>query len=302
MSFINVVRCAAMSALSFLFITHLDAQSYRSHGPISHHERAHDKTVDDEYRMSHLDADAGDLIGLVLPRRIMDIHVTSAKWEVAESDLAKIVENSATSANVRLLAAGTTVVSYKYKYMDGPKEVSASYPFTIRIHRIDPEVLSLPSTIYLGWDLTDNISSKVQLLPKYSESPVSFVVDNPEVVDLVQNEYGVRLTGRRLGETTLFAESANGLRAEARIVVQVPALRDVDIVAPEKTMSVGETMQLSLKISPARAESHFKWSSEKPEVISVDEDGVVTAHSAGKATIRVVADNGEKDSISLKVK
>ena len=283
--------------------THVaEAQSHHNRGPISHHSDWQEKNIDEEFLMSHLDGDAGDLIGLVLPQRIMSLNIRSGRWEPAESEKVRIAEHSLTSANIRLLSSGTTVVNYKYKYLKDGKEESASYPFTIRIHRIEPEVVSLPSTIYLGWDVTENLDRKVRMQPEFAECPISFTIDDPTIVDLDESLSGTRITGRELGETTLTVETSNGLTAKARVVIQIPAVKDIDLKCSDKNMSIGDEMQIIAEISPKRAQPMLQWSSDNESAITVDQNGVVRAIGIGKATIRVVAENGEKDSITLKVK
>lgn len=298
----NVFRCIFLVAFATINMPTVNAQGHQSRGPISRHTNDHDPKADDEYRMSHLDADAGDLIGLVLPQRLLDMHVKNGRWDPAESSKVRVVEYTNSSANIRLLSAGTTVVNYKYKYMKDGKEESASYPFTIRIHRIDPELISLPSTLYLGWDVAQNLASQVKLQPEYSESPLVFSVEDPTIADIDEGYNGPRITGRELGETMLHVESANGLHAVARVVIGVPALKDIDIVNKDKRFAVGDQMQLELKLTPFRAQPQLTWSSDNPNIVTVDQNGVVTAVAEGKATIRVISDNGEKDSITLKVK
>ncbi len=296
------IHCAMVSLLTLLATPQLFAQLSNRRPPISNHGFDNNRNKDDEYRMSHLDGFAGDLIGLVLPQRLMKEPIKSSRWEVEESSRVRVVSHTANSANVRLLSSGTTVVNFKYKVMENGKEQSYSYPFTIRIHRIEPEMINLPSTIYLGWDVSKYLNEQVKLMPEYSESPLRFTIEDPTMADIDEGYSGPRIIGRQLGETTLFVETSNGLQAEARIVIQIPELLSVDIEADEKKMNVGEEMQLSVKLSPARAEAQFQWSSDEPDIVSVNQDGVVTALKEGKAKIRVVSDNGKKDSITIKVK
>lgn len=296
---INYLKVALLAALAMMSTPHLEAQH---RGPISHHTNERDK--DDEYRMSHLDADAGDLIGLVLPKRLMEMPIKSGRWEPAESGMAKVVEYTSTSANIRLLHSGTTVVNYKYKFMKDGKEESASYPFTIRIHRLDPEIITLPSTLYvgLGSDVSKYLRNEVRMQPEFSEASLAFSIDDPDIAHINEGYSGTQITGTQLGETTIHVETGNGLQTEARVIVVIPAVTDLDIKSNEgKKLSVGDQVQLDVKITPRYAQPMLKWTSDKPGVIKVDENGLVTAVSEGKATIRVVAENGEKDSITLKV-
>lgn len=293
-------------ALFFILLSVAQTSPVLSQNPrgtaISHRQGERDKRLDDEFLMSHLEAEAGDLIGIVLPQRIIDLPIKKGWWEVAESNKASIVDHTPTSATVRLLKSGTTVVNFKYKIIREDREVSEAYPFTIRIHRIDPEVISLPSTLYLGWDMSENLQKHIKLLPQYSESPVMLSLDDPKVADIDEGFDGMRITGRKLGETKLHVDTGNGLHAVTRVVVEVPELKSIDIKAEDKTLQVGDIMPLQLKIYPMRAEAYVTWQSDKPEIVSVDQNGVITAVSEGKASIKVIADNGVKDSITIKVK
>lgn len=297
----TILASLLISVMSTVFTSPAFSQN-RQGTAVSHRQGDRDRKQEDEFLMSHLDAYAGDLIGLVLPQRIIDLPIKKGWWEVAESKKAKIVEHTSTSANVRLLKSGTTVVNFKYQIVREDREVSESYPFTIRIHRIDPEVISLPSTIYLGWDMSDNLQKRIQLQPEYSESPVMLSLDDPRIADIDEGFDGMRITGRKVGETKLHVETGNGLQAVTRVVVEIPELKSIDIKAQDKSLQVGDIMPLQLKLYPLRAQPYVTWESDKPEVVSVDQNGVITAHGEGKASIKVVADNGVKDSITIKVK
>lgn len=286
---------SAMAPVNLAFAQHFG-------GTAVSHRNDRDNRPDDEYAMSHLEAYAGDLIGIVLPRRIVDLPITKGWWEAAESSRVKIVEHSATSASIRLLKSGTTVVNFKYKIMRGGREESESYPFTIRIHRIDPEVVQLPSSLYVGWDMSVNLQDRIHKLPDYSEAQVMLSLDDPTIADIDEGYDGMRITGRKIGETILRVETGNGLKAQTRVVVEVPELKTIDIKASDKTLKPGEMEQLQLKIYPVRAQAYVTWTSDKPDVVSIDQNGLITALAEGKATIRVVADNGVKDSITIKVK
>lgn len=298
----NLFRTLLLVGSMALAASSVAQQPYSHHqrGPISHHSS--DRT-DDEYRMSHLDGDAGDLIALVLPKRIADIPIKSGRWEPAESKKVRVVDSNRTSANIRLLSSGTTVVDFKYKYMKDGKEESGTYPFTVRIHRIDPEAISLPSTISVGWDQSRDLGSQVQLQPEYAECTMVFTVDDTDIAAFNYTGNNQRISGLQLGETTVHVQTSTGLETSARLIVVVPELLGVDLKSPDgKKFAVGDQMQLEASFTPARAQGKLTWSSDKPSVVSVDENGLVTAHAEGKATIRVVTDNGRKDSITLKVK
>ncbi len=295
-----------LTAALFL-IQNPDAMAQRPHntgGTAESHRRdeKRDPKMEDEYRMSHLEGLAGDLIGIVLPQRILDMPISKGWWDIVEPHRVSMVDHTGSSASIRLLKSGSTVVNYKYKIVREGREVTESYPFTIRIHRIEPEVVSLPSTIYLGWDMSENLQNKIHMLPDFSESPVYLTLDDPKFADIDEASDGMRITGRKVGETVLYVETGNGLKAKTRVVIEIPELKDIDIKVEDKTLKPGEMEQAQLKIWPVRAEAYVTWKSDDPDIVSVDQNGLITAIKEGKTTIRVVADNGVKDSITIKVK
>ena len=60
-------------------------------------------------------------------------------------------------------------------------------------------------------------------------------------------------------------------------------------------MRIGETQNLKLSIMPTEAQddANVTWTSDRPEILSVDETGKVTAHQSGSATITATADSAQ---------
>lgn len=67
-----------------------------------------------------------------------------------------------------------------------------------------------------------------------------------------------------------------------------------------KSMSVGDTLQLSATVSPATANQSLSWSTSNSSVVSVS-NGYLVAHRAGSATITARATNGKSATCSIKV-
>ena len=88
------------------------------------------------------------------------------------------------------------------------------------------------------------------------------------------------------------------------IASQAPSIPDPTsvIVSPaSKTIAVGETLELSAQILPTDADQSLAWSSEKPSIAEVDEDGVVTARAIGTVKITATTANGKSDYCILTV-
>lgn len=282
-----------------------------------------DKGDSNEYMMSHIEVDAGGMTGLVLPQRIAMLPKKSYKWVPVESKKIGIVEKNETSATVRAKESGTTVVNYVYKYevkgeakpvmKDGKQvmkdgvpqtkvqmiEKEGTYPFTIKVHRIDAEAMTTPSVIRIGWDLIENMENYVTLYPQYSEANVTLSIDD---LDIAECRSGNKVVGKKLGSTKITFLTSNGLKSESRLDVVIPKLKSVSINQNVKKMVIGDEMQLTYSFSPARSTPKFSWSSTNKDVIEISDDGYLKAVAAGKATITITSDNGVKDSIDIKVK
>ncbi|MBR1561405.1 MAG: Ig domain-containing protein, partial [Clostridia bacterium] len=68
------------------------------------------------------------------------------------------------------------------------------------------------------------------------------------------------------------------------------------------TVDVGDDLQLDAVLAPETARTVLTWKSSKPKVADVDQDGLVTALTEGKATITATTANKKKATITVTVK
>lgn len=80
------------------------------------------------------------------------------------------------------------------------------------------------------------------------------------------------------------------------------AVESIQLQKAKKTMKKGKTFTLKATVVPVAAKTTLKWTSSKPSVASVDQNGKVTAKKAGKTTITVTTDNGKTYSCIITVK
>ena len=71
---------------------------------------------------------------------------------------------------------------------------------------------------------------------------------------------------------------------EITIEVKAPALESLEITG-ENTVMTGNTVQLTATANPAAAETELTWTSNNTDVLTVDENGVVTGVAEGDATV-----------------
>ena len=94
-----------------------------------------------------------------------------------------------------------------------------------------------------------------------------------------------KVYGAGKGTATVTVTAANGASAQVAIKT-VSAPSKVAISAPSAKMAVGDTMALSAVI-PSDQVGNVTWRAENTAILTVDADGVVTAHSAGSTRVRV---------------
>ncbi len=111
------------------------------------------------------------------------------------------------------------------------------------------------------------------------------------------DKYG-KISGKKAGETRIIV-SCGSLTAECAVTV-VKAPSKVTLSAAKLSLGVGQTAALTAGLNNGN-ESAVIFSSSKPAVASVDENGLITAHTKGTAKITAKAYNGKKASCTVTV-
>ena len=98
------------------------------------------------------------------------------------------------------------------------------------------------------------------------------------------------------GECDLIASSQqNPEIVDVYHVLVIQPVKTVTIQAETKTVFAGESLQLAAGIEPSNASIQtVKWSSQNPNIATVDEDGVVTGIKKGNAIIQASAVDGSQ--------
>lgn len=121
------------------------------------------------------------------------------------------------------------------------------------------------------------------------ETKWSVINDSDAVI--VDEKTGV-VTAKKEGEAQVGKILADGREILCTIKVSGYAVKQITIEGTQE-MRIGETQNLKLSIKPTEAQDDAKvtWKSDRPEILSVDETGKVTAHQSGSATITATADS-----------
>ena len=91
------------------------------------------------------------------------------------------------------------------------------------------------------------------------------------------------------GTVTLTATDERGLIATRTLTLRRYELAGIAITGSSITMNVGDTQELTVQFTPTYASEipPMVWTSSAPDIVSVDENGVIEALNAGSATITV---------------
>jgi possible surface protein, responsible for cell interaction; contains cell adhesion domain and chW-repeats len=86
------------------------------------------------------------------------------------------------------------------------------------------------------------------------------------------------------------------LKINIKVTVSSEVLTGLTVTPNQKTLTVGETFQLSVTAAPASASNSVTWTSSKPESVSVDEYGLVTVRKEDAAPVVITARSNVDDT------
>ena len=132
----------------------------------------------------------------------------------------------------------------------------------------------------------ETVTLQATVLPEGREAVVNFVSDAEAVATVDQD--GV-VTAVAVGTATITA-TADDATATCQVTVRAVEVSEVQIDVTEASLGVGETLQLTATVSPENAtDKTVTWESSDDAVVTVDENGLVTAVAAGEATVTATA-------------
>ena len=197
---------------------------------------------------------------------------------------------------VKGVALGEAAVSLFFGTGKAQKKVSV--PVSVVIH---PESITLDETsIIVDRDTSFRLHASV--LPEDASDKSVAWTSSDKSVAVVSSDGTV--TGKGAGTAVITATTNDmGLTASCTVKVEVH-VTDVQLGYESLTLREEMTETLQYKILPSDAEDQtVTWTSSDPSVVSVDDNGVITALKEGNAVITVTThDRGKTDSVEVTVK
>ncbi|MBQ7145176.1 MAG: leucine-rich repeat protein [Lachnospiraceae bacterium] len=225
----------------------------------------------------------------VYDRKTLALTVTPSdctdeiKWTSSNSEIVSVKENGEVEAK----KPGTAVITVSVGDLTASCEVRV-IRLIYRIYFNEYE-----KSLAVG----DTYSIQAYISPDDATYQALQWSSSDESVAAVDQE-GV-VTAKKVGEATITAKSQDGSDESADCLITVTDVL-IDSISLETyvlNMEVSETYPLTVIVSPSNASNkQLHWESSDESVVSVTQEGIVTAHKKGEAKITVSALDGSGSS------
>ena len=150
----------------------------------------------------------------------------------------------------------------------------------------DPQIKEL---VLSETEITLDVGEQHALTTNYSESDgsVTFSSGNPNVASVDENGL---ITAADEGVADITALTNKGLTAVCTVTVNKPVYKELVLSESKVLLGIGE--QLALTTNYSESDGSVTFSSDNPNVASVDENGLITATGEGVTEITAVTDRG----------
>lgn len=218
---------------------------------------------------------------------------TDLVWYSSDEAVATV----STSGLVTAVAAGTAVIGAKANDGSGV-EALCSITVEPKVYLVATITLSnTEATILEG----ETLQLSATVSPDNATNPsLTWTSSNAEVATV--DESGV-VTAVSAGESVITVKANDGseVQATCQITVEkaIVLVNEIVLNVTEKTLNVGDSLQLTATVSPADAsDPTFSWSTSDSLVAIVDADGLVTALTPGEVVITATANDASGISAS----
>lgn len=167
----------------------------------------------------------------------------------------------------------------------------ADTPLNISIVKAVKKITADPANVALSTGGSQAITLTIEPADATDKTVTWEVISGENVIDLTDGT----VTAKASGVATIKVTANDGFGASVTIDVTVDGkkVENITLSATEHTMYVGETTTLTATVTPDDATNKgVMWVSSDDNVATVDENGLVTAISAGEAIIHAVAKDG----------
>jgi xyloglucan-specific exo-beta-1,4-glucanase len=199
-------------------------------------------------------------------------------WNSGDTNIAKVD----TTGQVTGVAVGLTTITAT---TGGGKSVKISVHVATPVTdlSVSPALDSIP------------VGAEIQLIATITpvdatNQTIAWVSVDPSVANV--NPSGL-VKGIKTGRTIISVIAGNSKKVDIPVIVGIP-VNGISINPPSDTIRILETSQLIATITPSNTTDNKKvtWSSDKPDVATVDTTGLVAGISKGSAVITATSQDG----------
>lgn len=158
-------------------------------------------------------------------------------------------------------------------------------------------VKKAPSTVILSHDdITLYRNQMIQLSASFKsdemKSAVTYTSSNPSIASVDENG---KVQTSDAGQAVITAKAYNGVSSSLTVTVDGSHTyaNSISVSKPSEFMKVGQKYCLKVDVSPSYVPvSDISFKSSNPDVLTVDDNGNITVHNIGMATVTATSFNG----------
>lgn len=215
---------------------------------------------------------------------VISVYANDDSQSILEIDASEATTKSVSlTTNIQL--SSLKISSVKRVYLKGITI------FTQPLEPVDPTSIAInPSSLTMTRGEKANLSVTYEPTNANQNKGITWSTRDISGTNVVSvNSSGV-VTANNNGTAEIKATSTLGLTSTINVVVKDIAVQSITVSPGEAEISIGSTKQLSATVSPYNATNqNVTWSSTNSGVASVDNTGLVTARTAGTATIKATS-------------
>lgn len=206
----------------------------------------------------------------------------SVVWSSSDASVASVTAGSGLDATVTPVAAGTATITVSTP--DG--KFSASCALTVMQHVTGVSINKSSLTLYTGQ--TETLTAQVEP-DDASETKLTWSSSDKTVATVANG----LVTALKAGSTQIRVTSfEGGFQAVCNLTVKQHAT-GLDLSHSTRTIYLGQTVTMTATVLPSDAsDKSVTWTSSNSDIVSVTQNGNVTANAMGEAEITATSNDG----------
>lgn len=240
----------------------------------------------------------GETKKLYLPYSVTALYLKSVSFYSASPTYVVVKSHTNTSVTVEAKKAFSSPVivrcDYTYYVLQNGYYVyggRGAHDYYITVEDIPVIDITLPSskTVYVG----EREYLTPTVYPSNATSELTWNSSNYSTINVDQNG---SVLAQTTGNSEITVRSSNGVSASCLVTaIRRPVnVTSVSVTPSTYTINEGDTYTLHATVLPNNAtDKTLTWYSTNPNIVRVDDNGVITGVSSGTATIKAMSHNGK---------